>query len=94
VYLTADSVRQRSIQQLVEEAQSTFRQELPRLLRTHYLQWALYYGKDRVAIGLSQDEVYAECDRRGISKEECLLQCIVEEAEPLDNLCRACVPYG
>jgi hypothetical protein len=69
---------------LLEEAVAAFRAALPQLLRQHKHRWVLYRGATRVAVATSQWELFDECERRGWNAEECLIQPVLEEPDPLD----------
>lgn len=69
---------------LLEQAREAFRLELPQLVREHKHLWVLYRGASRIALAASQWELFDECERRGWNAEECLIQPVLEEADPLD----------
>jgi hypothetical protein len=69
---------------LLEQAIAAFRAELPQLLCEHKHRWVLYRGASRVAVATSQWDLFDECQRRGWNAEECLIQPVLEEPDPLD----------
>ena len=69
---------------MLAQAISAFRAELPQLLTTDPDRWVLFRGPDRVMVGNSQWELFDECAQRGWHPEDCLIQPILEDAGPLD----------
>jgi hypothetical protein len=70
-------------QSILEEGLEAFRKDLPELLTLHYLRWALYHGVQRIALADSQADLFEEIERRGLDPGDCLVECVVEEPEPM-----------
>jgi hypothetical protein len=56
------------------EAQTTFLQDLPELLKERRGQWVAYYGSKRIAIAPTEMALNEECRRQGY--RHCLIRCI------------------
>lgn len=54
----------------IRKAQEAFRRDLPALLETHYDQWALYHGDERIGIARTERKLLKECERRGYQPDE------------------------
>ena len=55
-----------------------FAKDLPRLLKTHYRQWAAYHGKVLVCVRDTLEAAHREIDKQRIDKTECHFEYIVE----------------
>jgi hypothetical protein len=60
----------------IRQAQAAFRRDLPALLESHYDQWALYHGGERIGIARTEVELLKECKRRGYKAGEYYLELI------------------
>ncbi len=49
---------------------NAFRRDLPALLENHNGQWVAYHGDERIGFGRTQTELYQECVRRGLQRDE------------------------
>ncbi len=68
----------------IRKAQAAFRRDLPALLESHYDQWALYHGDQRIGIARTERELLEECKHRGFKPDDYYLGIIA--AYTLDDL--------
>jgi hypothetical protein len=54
----------------------TFQEELPQLVREHAGEWVAYQGGRRLGFARTRTELYQECLRRGLKREEFLVCCV------------------
>lgn len=55
---------------LRQQALQAFQRDLPRLYAEHPGKWAAYRGDRQLAIGGQKHELYQECFRRGLDRDE------------------------
>ena len=55
---------------MIQKSIDAFRRDLPRLLKTHKGKWVAYHGDDQVGFGRTQTELYQECFRRGLTRDD------------------------
>ena len=65
---------------LIQSAQAAFRRDLPELMKTHYRQWVVYQGDQRLGFGRSQTQLIQECLRRGLRQDEFVVRSVEPEA--------------
>ena len=54
----------------VARSLDAFRRDLPKLLETHSREWVAYHGDERIGFGRTQTELYQECLRRGLKRDD------------------------
>jgi hypothetical protein len=71
----------------VRRSTEAFRRDLPELLkiRKWYRRWVAYHGEERIGIARDPGDLYEECERRGLKREEFRVCCIVPEMEECDS---------
>lgn len=47
-----------------------FWRDLAELMKGHYRQWAAYHGDERLGIGPRREDLWWECERRGLKPDE------------------------
>lgn len=64
---------------MIQKAQAAFRRDLPGLMETHYRQWVIYHGDQRLGFGRSQRRLIQECLRRGLKEDEFVVRCVMPD---------------
>jgi hypothetical protein len=74
----------------IQRSLAAFRRDLPTLLadKKLYRCWVAYHGDERIGIARSADELYRECFRRGLKREDFVVCWIMPEIPP-DEECLA-----
>ncbi len=69
------------IHPMVQCSLDAFRRALPEFLKNKKLRrwWVAFHGDERVGLAATEDELYDECDRRGLIDHEYVVCCIVPE---------------
>ncbi len=68
------------------KSQAAFDRDLPRLLKTHYWQWAAYHGDECLGIARTGTELYQACLRRGLNPFDFVVLSIDESALEVERL--------
>jgi hypothetical protein len=55
---------------MIQRSIDAFRRDLPELLKTHYHKWVAYHGDERIGFGRTETDLYEECFRRGLTRDE------------------------
>jgi hypothetical protein len=63
---------------MIQKSIEAFRRDLPDIVRTHRGNWVAYHGDERIGFGKTQTELYMECFRRGLTRDDFVV-CGVEE---------------
>src|SRR5438067_5569678 len=69
---TAEAVRQLEmatndqIPAVVQQARAAWRNDLPKLMATHYGQWVAYHGERQISICHTKTELVQQCLRAGL----------------------------
>jgi hypothetical protein len=61
---------------MVEGSQAAFRRDLPDLMNRHYRQWVAYHGDERIGFGHDKVDLYNECLRRGLNRDEFVVRSV------------------
>ena len=61
---------------MIQRSIDTFRCDLPELLKTHYGKWVAYNGDERIGFGRTETDLYEECFRRGLTRDEFIVSAI------------------
>ena len=64
---------------MINRSQEAFRRDLPELLKNRYGQWVAYHAEERIGFGGTQTELYEECFRRGLERDEFVVRNIQPE---------------
>jgi hypothetical protein len=57
--------------------------DLPALLKSRYRGWwVAYHGDERIGFARRQDEIYRECDRRGLDHSEYWVDLVKPRSQP------------
>jgi hypothetical protein len=74
----------------IQRSQAAFRRDLPQLLANKklYRRWVAYHGDERIGIARDPLELYKECSRRELKRDEFVVRCIMPEIPP-DEECMA-----
>jgi hypothetical protein len=69
------------IHPMIQCSQESFRRALPELLKSPRLRrwWVAFHGEERIGVAATEDDLYQECDRRGLKEHEYVVRCIVPE---------------
>ena len=59
-----------------QPALRTFQRDLPQLWAERPGQWVAYQGEQRLGFAAHKHELYQECFRRGLQREEFVIFCI------------------
>ncbi len=62
-----------------------FEKDLPRLLKSHYRQWAVYHEKKCLGIFETPEAAYGQAQRLRFPASECLVEYIVEAPDSMDH---------
>ena len=55
---------------MIQQSIDAFRRDLPELSNTHYGKWVAYHGDERIGFGRTETELYDECFRRGLTRDD------------------------
>ena len=55
---------------MIQQSIAAFRRDLPELCNTHYGKWVAYHGDERIGFGRTETELYEECFRRGLTRDD------------------------
>jgi hypothetical protein len=55
---------------MIQKSIEAFRRDLPELLTTHKGKWVAYHGDAQLGFGRTQTELYVECFRRGLTRDD------------------------
>lgn len=55
---------------MIQKSIDAFRRDLPEMLKTHRGKWVAYSGDERIGFGKTQTELYRECFRRGLTRDD------------------------
>lgn len=80
---SGDSSTQQTLPPLIEEAQSAFWRDLPRLLKERPGQWVAYRGGSQIGFAATDITLYRQCLRLGLNDEEFLVRCIEPEVDAM-----------
>ena len=64
---------------MIQKSIDAFRRDLPDMLKTHRGNWVAYHGDERMGFGKTETELYHECFRRGLTRDDFVV-CGVEES--------------
>lgn len=70
---------------MIQRSIDTFRRDLPELLKTHYGKWVAYNGDKRIGFGRNQTDLYEECFRQGLTRDDFVVGLIEPTAFDLDE---------
>jgi hypothetical protein len=73
------SLLDREIPAMIRRAQAAFRRDLPQLREEHLHRWVAYHGDRRVAVGSSKRQLFQECAREGLPRDEFMVRFIEPE---------------
>ena len=68
---------------IIRRAQSAFRRDLPRLLAERAGQWVAYQGDQQIGFGATKTELYQECLRQGIKRDQFLVRSVEPEMDQI-----------
>ena len=63
----------------ISRSQAAFRRDLPRLLAERPGQWVAYHGDEQIGFGATKTELYQNCLRRGLKRDEFLVRSVEPE---------------
>jgi hypothetical protein len=66
---------------LGKQALAAFWRDLAELMKDHHRQWAAYQGAVCLGIGQTREELWWECERRGLKPGEFLI-CYIDYQDP------------
>jgi hypothetical protein len=71
----------------IRRSTEAFRRDLPELLKNKkwYGRWVAYHGEERIGIARDPVDLYEECKRRGLKRDEFRVCWIVPEMEECDS---------
>ena len=61
---------------MIQRSIDAFRRDLPELLKTHYGKWVAYNGDERIGFGRTETDLYEECFRRGLTRDDFVVSAI------------------
>src|SRR5262249_42189111 len=63
----------------IQRSSEAFRRDLPQLLQNQklYGKWVAYHGGERIGISRDPADLYEECFRRDLHKDQFVVRCIV-----------------
>jgi hypothetical protein len=64
---------------MITKSIEAFRRDLPEMLKTRRGWWVAYHGGERIGFGRSKTDLYEECFRRGLTRDDFVV-CGVEES--------------
>ena len=68
---------------IISRSQAAFRRDLPRLLAERPGQWVAYRGEEQIGFGATKTELYQECLRRGLKRDEFLVRSVEPEMDEM-----------
>ena len=66
---------------IISRSQAAFRRDLPRLLAERPGQWVAYRGEEQIGFGATKTELYQQCLRRGLKRDELLVRSVEPEMD-------------
>jgi hypothetical protein len=63
---------------MIQKSIDAFRRDLPEMLKSHGGECVAYHGEERIAFGKTELELFQECMRRGLTRDDFVV-CGVEE---------------
>jgi hypothetical protein len=66
---------------MIERSQQAFRRALPELMKKHYMKWVAFHGDEMIGIGRSKTQLYLECLRRGLQRDEFVVRGVEPEID-------------
>jgi hypothetical protein len=61
---------------MIQRSIDAFRRDLPEMLKTHYGKWVAYNGDKRIGFGRTETDLYEECFRLGLTRDDFVVSAI------------------